>query len=47
MNELHPGLDTDVPDPYYGDESGYHEVYRMIDAATDEIIARYSNPLPS
>lgn len=47
MNELHPGNDEDVPDPYYGSEPGYHEVYNMIDAATDEIIAKYGNPQPS
>jgi len=41
MNELHPGGDEDVPDPYYGSESGYHEVYRMIEAAADRIIEKY------
>lgn len=47
MNELHPGNDEDVPDPYYGSEPGYHEVYNMIDAATDKIIAKYGHPQPS
>jgi len=47
MNELHPGLDADVPDPYYGSEPGYHEVYNMIDAATDQIIAKYGNTAPT
>lgn len=41
MNELHPGSDLDVPDPYYGGIEGYHDVYRMIDAASDKIITRY------
>jgi protein-tyrosine phosphatase len=41
MNELHPGQDEDVPDPYYGAEPGYHEVYKMIDAAADRIVAKY------
>lgn len=43
MNELHPGRNEDVPDPWYGPEPGYHEVYDLIDAATDKIIARYGH----
>ena len=39
MNEVHPGKDEDVPDPWYGPEPGYHEVYAMIDDAADKIIA--------
>ena len=42
MNELYPGKDMDVPDPYYGAEPGYHEVYKMIDRACYSIIAKYS-----
>ncbi|RZM07730.1 MAG: low molecular weight phosphotyrosine protein phosphatase [Pedobacter sp.] len=38
MNELYPGKDMDVPDPYYGDERGYHEVYEQISRACDKII---------
>jgi protein-tyrosine phosphatase len=41
MNELHPGQDEAVPDPYYGTEPGYHEVYEMIDAAADRIVEKY------
>ena len=41
LNELHPGQDEDVPDPYYGPEPGYHEVYKMIAAAADKIVAKY------
>ena len=41
MNEVHPNKDEDVPDPYYGAEPGYHEVYKMIDTAADHIIAKY------
>lgn len=41
LNELHPGQDQDVPDPYYGAEPGYHEVYKMIDEAADKIVAKY------
>ncbi|MGC4102254.1 low molecular weight protein-tyrosine-phosphatase [Ferruginibacter sp.] len=38
MNELYPGQNRDVPDPWYGPEPGYHEVYQMIDAACEKII---------
>jgi protein-tyrosine phosphatase len=41
MNELWPGSDRDVPDPWSGPEPGYHEVYNMIDAAGDKIIEKY------
>ena len=44
MNELYPDKDMDVPDPYYGGESGYHEVYKMIDRVCDAIIEKYKQP---
>jgi len=44
MNEAHPGSNEDVPDPYYGPEPGYQDVYSMIDAAADKIIAKYAQP---
>lgn len=43
MNELYPGQNMDVPDPWYGAEPGYHEVYKMIEAVCDRIIQKYSN----
>jgi protein-tyrosine phosphatase len=42
MNELYPDMNRDVPDPYYGAEPGYHEVYKMIDAVCDAIVDKYS-----
>jgi protein-tyrosine phosphatase len=41
MNELYPGRDRDVPDPWYGPEPGYHEVFAMIEKACDKIIEKY------
>ena len=41
MNELYPDSDMDVPDPWYGPESGYHEVYAMMDRACEALIDRY------
>lgn len=46
LNEVHPGKDEDVPDPYYGQEPGYHQVYDMISTAADKIIAKYGQPTP-
>jgi protein-tyrosine phosphatase len=43
MNELYPGKNRDVPDPYYGTEPGYHEVYKMIDDVCDAIINKYTS----
>lgn len=43
LNELHPNKNKDVPDPWYGEEDGYHHVYKMISDACEEIIKKYSN----
>ena len=42
LNELFPGKNKDVPDPWYGTESGYHQVFKMIEEACDAIIKKYS-----
>jgi protein-tyrosine phosphatase len=42
MNELYPGKNMDVPDPWYGPEPGYHDVYKMIDEVCEAIIHRYA-----
>jgi protein-tyrosine phosphatase len=44
MNEVRPGSDEDVPDPWYGPEPGYHQVYDLIDSAADKIISHYGKP---
>jgi protein-tyrosine phosphatase len=41
MNEMYPDKDLDVPDPWYGPEPGYHEVYKMIDEVCEHIIQKY------
>ncbi|MEP6748375.1 MAG: low molecular weight protein-tyrosine-phosphatase [Bacteroidota bacterium] len=43
MNELYPGKNIDVPDPWYGPEPGYHAVYKMIDEACEKIIEHHTN----
>lgn len=40
LNELYPDEHRSVPDPWYGTEYGYHEVYKMIDAACEKIIQK-------
>ncbi len=41
LNELHPGSNKDVPDPWYGNEDGYDEVYELIDRTCDAIIKNH------
>jgi protein-tyrosine phosphatase len=40
MNELYPGKNMAVPDPWYGSEEGYHKAYQMIEAACDAIVTK-------
>jgi len=42
LNELLPGKDIDVPDPWYGGEDGFHRVFDMLDKACDAIIKKYA-----
>lgn len=45
MNEQYPGSNMDVPDPWYGEEPGYHEVYKILDEVCDKIVKKASlNP---
>lgn len=41
MNELFPGENRDVPDPWYGPEPGYHEAYSLIDKVCNRIVEKY------
>ena len=41
LDELFPGEKRDVPDPWYGNEDGYHEVYELINKTCDAIINNY------
>jgi protein-tyrosine phosphatase len=43
LNESYPGKDLDVPDPWYGPEPGYHEVYKMIEEACEKLIKNYEH----
>lgn len=43
LNEVNPGYNLSVPDPWFGTEPGYHEVFKLIEEACEHIIAKYSN----
>lgn len=45
MNELYPGKNMNVPDPWYGPEPGYHEAFKLIDKACDKIMEKYGVPV--
>jgi len=40
LNEIAPH-NNEVPDPYYGDENGFENVFNMLNKACDAIIAKY------
>ncbi len=40
LNESHPNKNLEVPDPYFGGENGFIEVYDLLDKATDCIIKK-------
>ena len=40
LNELYPEKNTDVPDPYYGGQDGFENVYNMLDQACDVIASK-------
>jgi len=40
LDELFPGENVDVPDPYYGGHRGFDEVFNMLNEACEKIAAR-------
>ncbi len=40
MNEIYPGENRDVPDPWYGGEEGYHEVFEMMERACERLVEK-------
>ncbi len=43
MNIPRPGMNTGVPDPYWGDD-GFENVYQMLDEACEAVIKKFSTP---
>ncbi len=37
LNQLHPGSDSPVPDPWYGGPQGFEDVFNLLDAACEEV----------
>jgi len=37
LNEINPSKNLSVPDPYYGGNNGFENVYNMLDEACDKI----------
>ena len=40
LNELHPNSNMAVPDPYFGGEQGFEDVFKLVDDTTDVIIEK-------
>ena len=38
LNEINPNSYQSVPDPYYGGDNGFQDVYNMLDKSCDKII---------
>jgi len=45
LNELYPGENYSVPDPWYGTEKDFHEVFDMLSKACEKIV-REGAPIP-
>lgn len=41
MNELYPGQNQQVPDPYYGTEEDFHRVYALLDQVCAAVIRNH------
>jgi protein-tyrosine phosphatase len=38
LNELHPGSNQPVPDPYFGGDAGFQHVFELLNATCDKIL---------
>jgi len=43
LDYLYPGQSAEVPDPYYGTQKDFEEVYSLLDKATDALIQKYTH----
>lgn len=46
LDEMFPGENVDVPDPYYGMQNGFDMVYRMLDETCDIVAKRLMEKHP-
>ena len=42
LNVVHPGENRGVPDPWYGPEAGYYEVFDLLENACESLIRNYN-----
>ena len=45
LNVLEPGANLDVPDPWYGPEDEYHEVFELLEKACQSLITNHQSPI--
>jgi protein-tyrosine phosphatase len=38
LNASHPGKDLEVPDPYFGGEQGFENVFHMVYKACEDVL---------
>jgi protein-tyrosine phosphatase len=43
LNESHPEKNLEVPDPYYGGDQGFIDVFNLLNEATDVILTQLKN----
>lgn len=43
LNEIHPDKNLEVPDPYFGGDQGFENVYHMLDEACEKIKYKLEN----
>jgi protein-tyrosine phosphatase len=43
LDQLYPGQNKEVPDPWYGTEKDYHFVFEMLSGVCDEIIGKFKS----
>lgn len=43
LHEIEDELEEEVPDPYYGGNYGFDNVYNLLDKATDAIVKHYKS----
>ena len=43
LNELYPGENRNVPDPWHGKEKNYHEVFELLNKTCDAVISKYKS----
>jgi len=41
LNLLHPGKDLEVPDPYYGGEEGFENVFNLVWNASEKLMEEF------